>query len=120
MRSQLIMAVIVVALHSSVLDRAVHSLDLAIRPRMVGLGQAMLNPVRFADHVETHWSGIDGIAVSGLLGELDTVICQDRVDFVGHGFKHVLQELPSSASISRFNELGNGELAGAVNGDEQV
>ena len=114
------MAVIVVAFYGGILDRTVHSLDLAIRPWMVGFGQSMFNPVRLADHVEAHLSGIDGIAVSGLLCELDAVIRQNGVDFVGHNFQHVLQKLPSSASIRRFCELGDGELAGAVNGNEQI
>jgi hypothetical protein len=29
------------------------------------------------------------------------------VDLVGHGFEHVLQELPGRFSVSRCNELGN-------------
>jgi hypothetical protein len=47
---------------------------LAIGPRMVGLGEPALYPVRLADHVEAHRSGADGVAVSWLLGELDDVI----------------------------------------------
>jgi hypothetical protein len=66
MFSQLIMAVIVVAFYGGILDRAVHSLDLAICPWMVGFGQSMFNPVHLADHVEAHLSGIDGITVSAL------------------------------------------------------
>ena len=133
MFSQLIMAVIVVAFYGGILDRAVHSLDLAIGPWMVGFGQSMFNPIRLADHIEAHLSGIDGIAVSGLLCELDAPrhclsdqwrsngsIRPNGVDFVGHNFQHILQKLPSSASIRRFGEFGDGELAGAVNGNEPI
>ncbi len=120
MFSELIVAVIVVAFYGGILDRTVHSLDLSICPWMVGFGQSMFNPVRLADHVEAHLSGIDGISVSGLLCELDAIICQDGVDFVGHKFHNILQKFPSSASIRRFGELGDGELAGAVNGNEQI
>ena len=111
---------VVIAFDSRFFDDAVHALHLVIRPWMVGFGQSMFNPVRLADHVEAHLSGIDGIAVSGLLCELDAVIRQNGVDFVGHNFQHVLQKLPSSASIRRFCELGDGKLAGAVNGNEQI
>ena len=114
------MAVIVVPFYGGILDRAVHSLDLSICPWMVGFGQSMFNPVRLADHVEAHLSGIDGIAISGLLCELDAVIRQNGVDFVGHNFQHELQKFPSSASVRCFGELGDGELAGAVNGNEQM
>jgi len=51
---QLIMLVIVIPLDCCVLDRAVHPLNLAIGPWMVGLGQPVLNPVGIADHVEPH------------------------------------------------------------------
>jgi hypothetical protein len=91
MFSQLIIAVIVVAFYGGILDRAVHSLDLAICPWMIGFGQSMFYPVRLADHVEAHLSGIDGIAVSALLCELDAIIRQDGVDFVGHSFQHELK-----------------------------
>jgi hypothetical protein len=42
---------------------------------VVGLGQAVLDPVCFADHVETHWPGRDGVAFPRFLGELDSVAC---------------------------------------------
>jgi|TARA_R110002033_G_scaffold107489_1_gene153971 hypothetical protein len=54
---QLIVVVVVEAFHSGVLDRVVHPLDLATGPRMVGLGPAVLDPVRLADHVEAHRPG---------------------------------------------------------------
>ena len=50
-------------------------LDLPVRPQMVRLGQAMLDPVGFADHIEAHRPGKDGVAVAGLLGELDAIAC---------------------------------------------
>ncbi len=71
MCSQLVVAVIMEPLHGCLLDRAVHPLDLTIRPRMVWLGQSVFDPVGLADHIETHWSGMDGISVSGLFSELD-------------------------------------------------
>jgi hypothetical protein len=39
--------------------------------------KAVLNPARITDHFETHWLGMDCIAVPGLLGKLDAIIrCQ--------------------------------------------
>ena len=84
MYSQLVVAVVVEALYCRVLDRAVrladrclpsntekHSLDLAVRPWVVGFRQSVLDAVGLADHVEAHWPGIDGIAVPWPLGEPD-------------------------------------------------
>ena len=43
--AELVVAVVVEALDRRVLDRPVHALDLAVRPRMPGLGQAMVDVV---------------------------------------------------------------------------
>uniref|UniRef100_A4WZ16 Uncharacterized protein n=1 Tax=Cereibacter sphaeroides (strain ATCC 17025 / ATH 2.4.3) TaxID=349102 RepID=A4WZ16_CERS5 len=42
------------------------------------------------------------------------------MDLVGHDLEHVLEELPGSLSVSRCNELSNGELGRPVDADEQV
>ena len=64
---------LVVAFDSCALDCAVHPLDPAICPRMVRLGQPMLDPVCLADHVETHLPGIKRVPVSERFGEMDAV-----------------------------------------------
>ncbi len=51
---------------------------------------------------------------------LDTIVGENGVDLIGHGFDHVLQELPCGASGCLFNELGNGKLARAVDADEKI
>ena len=53
-RSQLIMAVVVVAFYSGLLDRAVHPCDLSVGPGMIGFGQSVLNAVCLTDHVKAH------------------------------------------------------------------
>ena len=53
-RAQLVVAVVMVPFDSGLLDRAVHPLDLTIRPGMVRLGKPMLDPICLADHVEPH------------------------------------------------------------------
>lgn len=113
------MAVVVEALDGGLFDRPVHPFYLAGARRMVGFGQPVLDPVRLADHVEAHRPRGDGVPVPGLFGELDAVVGQDCMDLVGHGFEHVLQELPGRLSVGRCNDLGNRELGCPVNADEQ-
>jgi hypothetical protein len=65
---------------------------------------------------------------SRLLGELDApfdfaqdrIVGQDRLDAAGHGFQQVFEELPSRPPVSLVDQLGDRELAGAVDADEQV
>jgi hypothetical protein len=51
----------------------------------------MRDAVSLSDHVEGHRSRLDGVAVAGLLGELDAVVGQDGVQPVGYGLKHVFR-----------------------------
>jgi len=55
-----------------------------------------------------------------LLCELDAVVGQNGVDLIGHGFEHVLQELPCGLPVCLLDELGHGKLACSVNIHEQV
>ena len=120
MRPQLVVALIVEALDGRFLDGAVHPLDLSVSPGMVGFGKPVLDIVRFADHVEAHMARPSGVAVAWLVGELDAIVGQDRVDAVRNGFEQVLQELPRRSSVSLVDQLGDRKLAGAVDADEQV
>ena len=113
------MVVVVVTLDRRIFDRSVHPLDLTIGPWMVGLGQAVLDTVGLADDVEAHWPGVDGVAVPGLLCELNAIIGENGVDLIGHGFEHVLKELPGRLSVGRRNELGDGELGSAVDSHKE-
>lgn len=87
MCAQLIVGFVVEAFDGGVFDRAVHAFDLAVGPRVIGLGQPVLNAVGLTDHVEAHWPGIDCVTVPGLLGELNAVIGENCVDLIGHGFE---------------------------------
>ncbi len=55
-----------------------------------------------------------------MLGELDAVIGQDRVDAVGHGGQQVLEELPCCPAVGLVDQLRDRELARAIDADEQV
>ena len=84
------MAVVLISFHRRVLDRAVHSLDLAIGPRVVWLGQSMLDPIGVADHVEAHLPRVCCVPVAGLLGELDAIVGQDRMNAIRDSLEQML------------------------------
>lgn len=85
MFAQLVVAVVVVTLDGGFLDCAVHPFDLAaprensppdcfrflVAARVVGFDQPVLDPVDLGDHVKAHRPGMDRVAVSRLLGELN-------------------------------------------------
>ncbi len=98
MCAKLVAAFIVVSFNGCVLDRAVHALNLIIGPRTVWLSQLMLDAVGFKDRVEPHGPGIDCVAIAWLLGELDAVVRQNRVDAVSCGCGKV--RLPEDVTCS--------------------
>ena len=73
MRAELVMAIVVIAFDGSVFNRSVHAFDLPVHPRVVWLGQAMLDAICSTDHVEPHGLEIGCILVAGLLTELDPI-----------------------------------------------
>lgn len=99
MCSNLVVAFRIVSFGGRILDCTVHTLNLAIIPRMVWLDQPILDAVGFADHVEPHGPGVDCVAIARLLGELNTVVHQDRVDAAKDGSLKTLKELPHCLAI---------------------
>ena len=81
------MAVVVISLHCAILDGAVHPFHLAVGPRMIWLGQAMLNPIHLANQIEPRLAERDAVPVPRPLCELDAVVCENGVGFVGHSLK---------------------------------
>ncbi len=120
MRAQLVVAFVIEAFDGRLLDRPVHSLDLTIGPRMVWLGQAVLDPICLADHIEAHLARIRCVPVPGLLGELDAIVGQDRVDAVGNLLEQVLKKFPGCLAIGLFDKLGDRELAGSINAHKEI
>jgi hypothetical protein len=116
----LLVAIVMEALDGCLFDRAVHPLDLTVGPGMVRLGEPVLDAVGRADHVEAHLPRPGSVTIARLLSELDTIVGQDRVDPVRHGFQQVFKEFSRRSPISLVDQLGDGELAGAVDADEQV
>lgn len=70
--------------------------------------------------MEAHLARPGGVSVTPLVGELHAIVGQDCMDAIGHGFQQVFQELPRRSSVSLVDQLGDRELAGAVDADEQV
>ena len=95
---------------------------------MVRLCEPVLDIVRLADHVEAHLARPGGVAVAGLLGELDApfafaqdrIVREDGVDAIRHGLQQVFQGLPCRPTIGLVDQLRDREFAGAVDADEQV
>lgn len=75
------------ALDSGFLDGTVHPLDLAVRPRVPDFGEAVLDAVLPAAHVEhmRHIAGSRAIGIARRKGELNTIVGENGMDFVGDG-----------------------------------
>lgn len=115
MAAKLIVVVVVIPFDRRALNRAVNSFDLTIGPLMVRSGQAVFDPIGFADHVEAHGLRIDCVPVAGLVCKLDAAVCENGVDLVWNGFQQVFEELPRRLADCFVDQLRNGELAGAIN-----
>src|SRR5690606_10753547 len=98
------------------LDGAVHTLDLAIGPRMIGFGEPVFDAVLAADaieHVRTVARGW-AIAVPRCMAELDAVVGQHGVDVVGHGLDQRFEECGCSVVVRHLLEADEVVLAGEV------
>ena len=90
MLSQLLMIFIMIAFDGCFLEGAVHAFDLTIGPGVIWLGQAMFRTIFQADTVEDMQ---ESMPVCFAVGELDAVVCEDGMDFIGHGGDEIAQEL---------------------------
>lgn len=119
--AELVVGVVMEAPDGGLFDRAVHPLDLAVGPRMLGLGQAMVD-------VDDGAGVFEGMCSEGLLafdhlpdlgrvpgfapgiGEVGAVVGQHSVDLVGHGLDQGMQEVRGDAGGGFGMQLGEGEL----------
>jgi hypothetical protein len=116
-RPQLLVGIVVAALDGGVLNGAVHTLDLAVDPGMVHLGQPVLDAVLAADAVEDVLRVPD---VPLARGEMDAVIGQDGMDLLGDGLDQLTQELSSFHFARVRDQADEGELARAIGGHEEA
>jgi len=87
---------------------------------VVRLCEPVLDVVRLTDHVEAHRPRLGGVAVARLLGKLDVVVGQNRVDLVRHRFQQVFQEFPSRPPVSLVDQQRHRELTRAVDAYDQI
>jgi len=119
---ELIVSIVMVALNGRFLDRAVHALDLTVCPRMLDLGQAMFDAVFLAADIEhvRHVSSCRTISVARREGKLDAIVGEHRVDFVGNGRDQSFEEGCGGGPSRLPDQLHEGKLAGAIDGDVEV
>lgn len=122
MLSQSRVGVVVVAPDGRFFERAVHAFDLAVRPRVVGPGQAMFDIVFAADAIEHVGAVLRGwsIAVLRHVTELDAVAGEHGVDLVRYRHDQAFEESCRSFAIGLIVELDEGEFARAIDGNEHV
>ncbi|BCI67451.1 hypothetical protein AAJCM20276_20750 [Acetobacter aceti] len=108
------------AFDGCILDRAVHPLNLPIRPGMTGFRQAMFDPVGFADPVEAHGTRPGCASVTGLLGELDAIVRQNGMNPIRDDAQKRFEKLSGRSSVGFVHKLRLRKLACAVYGDEKT
>jgi hypothetical protein len=114
--------VVVEAFDGGVLDGSIHPLDVAIGPGMIDAGKAVLDAVLGVAQVEHVGQALSGcsVGVARRQAELDTIVGQHGVDAIGHGSDEGYEEGGGCDAGGALDQLDEGELAGAVNGDEEV
>ena len=131
MLAELVVAFVVEALDRGVLDGPVHPLDLAVGPRVPGLGGAMLDVVPGAGVFEgmrpEQFAVGDrlldqrhGRATGAGRGELDAVVGEHGVDLVRDGRDQPEQELLGDGGGGLLVQFDESELRCAIDGDEHV
>ena len=116
------MGAVVILFDGGFFQGTVHPFDLAIGPGVIGLRQAMFNAVLEADPLKGVNTplGSRAVSVRRQIAKLNAVIGQYRVDGIRDGRNQVLQKGDGRFTRSPITQFGIGELAGAVNGHEQV
>src|SRR3546814_2074053 len=102
MPAELAVVVIVETFDGGLLDRAVHPLDLAIRPGMLHLGQPVLDGVVAADAVK---EGLEGWRFWFAVGKWVPVVGDHVVVGVGEGAQEVRQNLAAANLAGLLRQL---------------
>jgi hypothetical protein len=113
-RFELVVGVVEVSLDGGVLDGSVHAFYLPVGPRVVGLGEPVIDSLQAAEPVEGASTDACGRALPVLrqVGELDAVVGEHGVDALRSGFDERLEEGGSGPHICFFDD-------GGTTGDEQ-
>ena len=113
---QLVMIVVMIPFDRCFLDRAVHAFDLSICPWVFDFCQSMINAMLCTDTIKNVNACV---LVTGKVGELDAVVCQDCVDCIRHRPDRVARKRRRHFSCF-LHQLDKGELRCAVNGNKQI
>lgn len=122
MRFELGVRGVVVPVDGCFLQRAVHAFDLSIRPRVFWFREPVFDPMLVAALIKhmgdplRRWP----VAVTQRMTELAAVIGQKCMDLVRNNPDEAAQEHRGNGSVGCMVQLRIGELAGAVDGDEQI
>ena len=111
-----------VAFDGGFLDRPVHALDLAVGPGMLDLGQPMFDAILPAAHIEhmRHVSCRRAVRVARRESELDAIVGENGVDLVGDSRDQSFEEGRGRGPSRLLDQLHEGELAGAIDGDIEI
>ena len=105
------------AFNRRLLHRAVHAFDLAVGPGVGGLGEALLDAPFVAELPE----GVAAeVGVLRQVSKLYAIVGQYFVYLVGYLGQHPTQEVHGEGLRGLRVQFGEGQLARAVNGDEEV
>ena len=110
------MVFVVITLNCCLFDRPVHALDLSIGPRMLDLGESVLNAMFAADAVK---NVLASKSVPFLIGELNAIVSEDDVDPVRHCGNQIAQKLCRQHLASLGVQFDIGKLAGSINGNKE-
>jgi hypothetical protein len=128
---KLLMALVVEALDCGFLDGPVRSLHLSVGPGVLWFGQPMVDVVSRAcefKSVSTEERAIcDGLfdlansqATAAWYREVDTVIGENRMDFVGHGRDKMAKEFDGNLSGRFLMQLDKDEFRRSIDGDKEM
>jgi hypothetical protein len=131
MLSKLLVACVIEALDRSFLDGSVHSLNLAVGPRMLRFGQPMIDIVPGAGQFESvsteerafrdgFFDLADSQATAAGYCEVNAVVGKNRMNLVRHGRDEVAEEVGGDPRGCFFMQLGKGEFRRSVDGDEEI
>jgi len=131
MLPELVVRFVMIAFDGHLLDRPVHPFDLAVRPRVTWLGEAVFD-------VEVDACGFEGMAaerqllcphfldvfrrpaIAGRVGEMRPIVGEHDVDPVRHGCGEMAQKVTGDPAGGFFMEFVKGELGRPVDGHQQV
>lgn len=107
MLKQLLMRHTEVPMNGCNFEGAVYPFDLPVRPWTVEFGQSVVYAMLFTDAVKQQRKSI---FVSGTIGQLNAIIGQNRMNFVGDSRNEVSQELRGYRASCWCVQLGKGEF----------